>query len=921
MHSRHKNITPGNIITAAATLCLLVLFGVSEAAEMPVYGRLLPISAALSAPNAVALDSGGGVFAAESSSNKVNLYTQSGAYIKTLSGLDKPVSLAVDEDIRLYVGNKDRANVEVYDADLQLQFKLGTGDGEFTHPGAIAVDSSGKVYVVDSGADKIKIYNSDGSYDSEFGGYGSGNGQFNFPTSIAVDEGRGELIITDLQLISVSGEQVEGARVQVFDKAGVYKRSFGEYGVGEGKIAKTLGVAVDSESRVYVTDSLQHVVHVYDSISGEFLGTIFDVSDPMRNPMGVAIGMGNKLYVASLTTRTVEVYGIEPYAEMTVTPLSLSFEGQEGSSPAEQTVQIANNGTSTLNWTASTATSWITISGESGTTLAEETSALGVGVNLGGLTADTYTGSISISAESGAVETVSVELTVEQGPQLSVSPGALQFRSENGSNPAVQGLSIGNTGQGTLSWSAVKDGEWITVSKTSGTAPESINVTVDISGKEVGSYSGEITVTGAGALSSPAVIAVTMEIVQVSGRINVTSNIAEAAYTINGPESYSANGVSWTETEAPTGTYAIIYADVEGYESPAGQSGTLSESGTLNFSGEYVSTEPEVVVNRNIITGAGPESSNSAVVKVFKSDGTETGVEFEANGYGYGVNVAAGDVNGDGEQEIITAPGPGPANPAEISIFDKNGNKLTNLSITASGYKYGATVACGDLNGDGYDEVVVGAGAGAENPAEVKVFVYEAGGDVLVDSGIELTAYGTGYGVMVAVGDKDGDGEQEIITAPGPGQNNEGVVRVWRVDTTGGVGQWSAVKIQEYTVESDYGYSVNIGAGDINGDGYEEVITGAGPHRGTRDEIKVYDRNGAKVSEFKGYIVSSYGATVAGGDLDKDGVAEIVVGAGPGSRNRAIVKVFDVNGVEQCRFKALSTKYGVNVAVGDLGLQ
>jgi hypothetical protein len=66
-------------------------------------------------------------------------------------------------------------------------------------------------------------------------------------------------------------------------------------------------------------------------------------------------------------------------------------------------------------------------------------------------------------------------------------------------------------------------------------------------------------------------------------------------------------------------------------------------------------------------------------------------------------------------------------------------------------------------------------------------------------------------------------------------------------------------------------------------------------------------------------MVNGYGANVAGGDLDRDGVAEIVAGAGPGSRNRAIVKIFDVNGIEQARFKALDTKFGVNVAIGDLG--
>jgi hypothetical protein len=203
----------------------------------------------------------------------------------------------------------------------------------------------------------------------------------------------------------------------------------------------------------------------------------------------------------------------------------------------------------------------------------------------------------------------------------------------------------------------------------------------------------------------------------------------------------------------------------------------------------------------------------------------------------------------------------------------------------------------------------------------VKVFVYDTVEDQLVDSGINLTAYASGYGVMVAVGDIDCDDNAEIITAPGPGAANDGDIKIWTVDSTQGVGQWSVTLMQEYTVTSMYGYSVNIAAGDIDGDGFCEVITGPGPHISAVDEIKVYDRNMDKISEFTAYIVDGNGAKVAVGDLDKDGVSEIIVGAGAGASNSAEVKVFDANGVEQAWFEAFTTMYGVNVAVGDLGLE
>jgi hypothetical protein len=417
------------------------------------------------------------------------------------------------------------------------------------------------------------------------------------------------------------------------------------------------------------------------------------------------------------------------------------------------------------------------------------------------------------------------------------------------------------------------------------------------------------------------VIPVTLNIIQETGSINVTTSVAGATFTISGAASYSGSGAVWTRAGAPTGTYAIVYGDVAGYTTPSSQNQMLQSDGTIAFHGEYVANVVEEPERRgSIIAGAGPGEGNEGLVKVFKADGTDTGVEFIAHGYGYGVNIAAGDINKDGVDEIITAPGPGADNPAEIRIYDKNGNELTNLRITAGQYKYGANVAAGDFNGDGYNEVVVGAGEGEENPADVKVYAYDSVSQVMVDSGISLAAYSTGYGVRVAAGDMDCDDVDEIVTVPGAGGNNAGIVKVWDVDTAMGAGQWSVRKVQEYTVSSQYRNSISVAVGDVNGDGYAELIAGAGPDRRARDEIKVYDRNGDKVTEFMSYITKQYGVNVASGDLDDDGVAEIVAGAGPGERNRAIVKIFDANGVEKARFKVMGTRYGVNVAVGELGL-
>ncbi|MBI4839220.1 MAG: FG-GAP repeat protein, partial [Nitrospirae bacterium] len=214
-------------------------------------------------------------------------------------------------------------------------------------------------------------------------------------------------------------------------------------------------------------------------------------------------------------------------------------------------------------------------------------------------------------------------------------------------------------------------------------------------------------------------------------------------------------------------------------------------------------------------------------------------MQFTANTYKYGANVASGDIDGDGIFEIITGAGPGPQNPGEVNIFDRTGSKIVGFTVGYNGatYKYGINIASGDFDGDGQYEVVTGTGAGPENPSYVKIFTYDSAAQQMVDSGIELLAYDTLYGVEIAVGDVDDDGVAELITAPGAGNTNTGIIRIWDIDTSMGAGQWSAALTKEFTAESYYKYSVNITSADINGDGFDEIITGAGPDRTSRDTI------------------------------------------------------------------------------------
>ncbi|HDY89888.1 MAG TPA: hypothetical protein ENH82_17440, partial [bacterium] len=106
----------------------------------PAYQRIKAINEKLDAPSAIATDASDRIYVAETSFNRLNIYSPGGHFLKRLEGLDNPFSIAVDSTGNIFVGNGKTGNVEIYDFDLNFLTKLGSGDGEFNIPCAIAID-------------------------------------------------------------------------------------------------------------------------------------------------------------------------------------------------------------------------------------------------------------------------------------------------------------------------------------------------------------------------------------------------------------------------------------------------------------------------------------------------------------------------------------------------------------------------------------------------------------------------------------------------------------------------------------------------------------------------------------------------------------------------------------------------------------
>jgi hypothetical protein len=181
--------------------------------------------------------------------------------------------------------------------------------------------------------------------------------------------------------------------------------------------------------------------------------------------------------------------------------------------------------------------------------------------------------------------------------------------------------------------------------------------------------------------------------------------------------------------------------------------------------------------------------------------------------------------------------------------------------------KYGVNVTAGDIDGDGYDEIVTGAGPGLVYGPHVRGWNVD-GGAVSAISGVSYLAYGTpGSGVKVSCGDIDGDGMDEIVTGTGPGSDLMAHVRGWNYDGTALV-PIDAIDFIAWPLE-EAGYGANICAlADLGDDGRAEIVVGQGPDPTASTLVNVYRFDNGELVEWfdlEAFDGLTHGATVAAG--------------------------------------------------------
>jgi len=290
-------------------------------------------------------------------------------------------------------------------------------------------------------------------------------------------------------------------------------------------------------------------------------------------------------------------------------------------------------------------------------------------------------------------------------------------------------------------------------------------------------------------------------------------------------------------------------------------------------------------VNDLIIGASNNDGSGKDAGRVYVFSGADGDTLFTFSGtsinefFGYSV-ASAGDVNSDGYDDIMIGVPYDKNATGSVYIFSgSNGVKLRTYSGEAEGDQFGFSVStAGDVNGDNFDDVIIGAWANdgaALEAGRAYIFSGQTGDTLFKFSGSAPSDY-FGYSVSTA-GDANRDGYDDVVVGVPFAANGAGRIFIYSGHTGDTLHTFTG-----QSVNARLGYAV-ANAGDVNHDGFSDVIVGVPyTHSAAAGQVNVISGKTGGVLQVVGGIAVGDGlgfSVSSAGDFNKDGFEDLLIGA------------------------------------------
>jgi DNA-binding beta-propeller fold protein YncE len=260
-------------------------------------------------PYGVAVDSRGRVIVTDPGRRGIHIFDAEQHKYKFVERQEKskdpmlePQCIAIDANDNIYVTDSQAGKVFVFEPSGKYKGVFGSlkgGEGYFKRPTGIAIDrETQQIYVTDTLRDRVYILDASGRVTKYFGQHGEKNGEFNLPTELLIKNG--VLAVVDAM----------NFRVQTFDRVGNFQSAIGNLGDSEDALFRPKGIGLDSENHIYVVEGLGGIVQVFDR-EGQllyFFGRRGKRLGEFQLPAGLFIDQKDRVYVVDSYNRRVQIF-------------------------------------------------------------------------------------------------------------------------------------------------------------------------------------------------------------------------------------------------------------------------------------------------------------------------------------------------------------------------------------------------------------------------------------------------------------------------------------------------------------------------------------------------------------------------------------------------------------------------------------